>query len=75
MDCPKELCLRCAIISLWIRLRLPSCGPEVRIPSIPSMLFTLLSIAQYLYCEKDENKQKEVGFGPYLKTNYFKIED
>ena len=42
--------------------------PQVRIPSTPSMLFQFVLLK--LYRENDENKQKEAGIGPFLKTNY-----
>ena len=45
--------------------------PWVRVPSTPSMLFSIF-IFQIVYlsfeleCEKNENKQKEAGIGPLL---------
>ena len=42
----------------------PTCmWPWVRIPKEAQ----LLRFAFQLYCEKDENKQKGAGIGPYLK--------
>ena len=41
--------------------------PRVRVPSMPSTLFHLFVL--YLSCEKNENKQKEAGFGPFKKKN------
>ena len=38
--------------------------PQVRIPSTPSMLLSFIVV--YLLCEKNENKQKEAGFGPFF---------
>ena len=37
--------------------------PRVWVPSTQSRLLSL-----YLSCEKDENKPKEAGFGPFLKN-------
>ena len=48
--------------------------PRVRVPSTPSTLFSIY-IVQIVYlsfeleCEKNENKQKEAGIGPFLKKN------
>ena len=47
--------------------------PRVRVPSIPSMLFSIY-IVQILYlsfeleCEKNENIQKEARIGPFLRA-------
>ena len=44
--------------------------PQDRLPSTPSMLLSLIvKFVLYwsLYCEKNENKQKETGFGPFKK--------
>ena len=41
---------------------------RVRVPSSPSMLLSVMvNFAPYLSCEKNENKQKEAGFGPFYK--------
>ena len=46
--------------------------PRVWVPSTPSMLFSIY-IVQIVYlsfeldCEKNENKQKEAGIGPFFK--------
>ena len=31
--------------------------------------FSFIVFVLYLSCEKDENKQKEAGFGPFKKTS------
>ena len=47
--------------------------PQVGVPSTPFMLFSIY-IVQIVYLtfelefEKNENKQKEAGIGPFLKT-------
>ena len=41
--------------------------PRVRIPCTPSMLLSFIVFVLYLSCEKNENKQKEAGFGPFKK--------
>ena len=44
--------------------------PQVRVPSTPSMLFSFIVFVLYLSFEKNENKHKEAGFGPFfLKKN------
>ena len=69
------------IIRLWCKqgrrhssvdLSMPSIQPPcIRVPSTPSMLFSIY-IAQTVYLsiefeyEKNENKQKEAGIGPFL---------
>ena len=46
--------------------------PQVRVPSTPSTLFSIY-IVQIVYlsfeleCEKNKNKQKEAGIGPFFK--------
>ena len=43
--------------------------PQARVPSTPSMLLSFkVKFVLYLSCEKNENKQKEVQFGSFLKT-------
>ena len=34
------------------------------------MLLSFIVFVLYLSCEKNENKQKEAGFGPFKKHNY-----
>ena len=46
--------------------------PQVRVPSTPSMLYSIyivqiLNLSFELECEKDENKQKEAGICPFFK--------
>ena len=46
--------------------------PPVRVTSTFSTLLSLIVFALYLSFEKNENKQKEAGFGPFfLKKNIF----
>ena len=40
--------------------------PRVLVPSTPSMLLSFIAFVLYLSCEKNENKQKEAGFGPFF---------
>ena len=40
--------------------------PRVQVPSTPSTNCYIVFML-YLSCEKNENKQKEAGFGPFLK--------
>ena len=53
---------RVAAIAPWFRLRLPSCGPgfESQAHHLRFFQFVLK-----LYQEKNENKQKEAGIGPF----------
>ena len=40
---------------------------RVRIPSTPSMLLSfIVKFVLYLSCERNQNKQKEAGLGPFL---------
>ena len=54
--------------------------PRVRVPSTPSTLFSIyivriVYLSFKLECEKDENKQKEAGNGPFFKKkNLIKLE-
>ena len=47
--------------------------PQVRVPSTPSRYAFLIYTVQFVYlslgleCEKNENKQKEAGIGPFFK--------
>ena len=43
--------------------------PRVRVPSTPSTLFSFIVFVLYLSCEKNENKQKGAGFGPFKKID------
>ena len=47
--------------------------PWVQVPSTPSMLLLFIVIVLYLSCEKNENKQKEAGFGPFLEKMFQQI--
>ena len=43
--------------------------PQAQVPSSPSLLLSfIVEFVLYLSCEKDENKQKENGFGPFKKS-------
>ena len=57
-------------IAQWIRLRLPSFRPGFKSQAhhlrfFQFILFKYLSFE--LECEKNENKQKEAGIGPFFK--------
>ena len=54
-----------AAIAQWIRLRLPSCRPGFE--SQAHHLSFYQFIFELYHVEKDENKQKEAGIGPFLK--------
>ena len=45
----------------------PTILHRVRVPSTPSTLFSCIVCVLYLSLEKNENKQKEAGFSPFLK--------
>ena len=45
--------------------------PRVWVPSTPSTLLSFTVFVLYLSCEKNENKQKEAGFGPFFKKKIF----
>ena len=53
-------------ITQWISPQLPSCGPRFDSQAQHLRFFQLIF---ELRLEKDENKQKEVGIGPYLKKS------
>ena len=44
--------------------------PQVRVPSTPSMFLSFIVFVLYLSFEKNENKQKEAGFGIHLKKTF-----
>ena len=50
--------------------------PQVQVPSTSSkQLSFMVKFGLYLSCEKNENKHKDAGFGPFLlKNDVFKIE-
>ena len=48
--------------------------PWVHIPSTPSTLF-IVKFVLYLCWEKDENKQKEAGFGPFFKKTVTQLQE
>ena len=54
----------------WIHLCLPYCHPQVRIPSTPPTLLSFKVFVLYVSCEKNENKQREVVFGPFLRKDW-----
>ena len=47
-----------------------SSAPTILPPGSESQahLLSFIVFVLYLSCEKNENKQKEAGFGPFLKT-------
>ena len=53
-------------IAHWTSPRLPSCVPRFDSQAQHLRFFQLIF---ELRLEKDENKQKEVGIGPYLKKS------
>ena len=52
-----------AAIAPWFCLCLPSCGPGFESQAVHLCFFQFVID---LWCEKDENKQKEAGIGPYF---------
>ena len=38
---------------------------QVRVPSTPSTLLSFIEFVLYLSCEKNENKEKKGGIGPF----------
>ena len=40
----------------------------VQVPSTPSTLLSFMEFVLYLTCEKNKNKQKEAGLGPFFKN-------
>ena len=56
-----------AAIAQWFRLRLPSCGPGFESQAHHLRFFQFVLLKLLLELEKNENKQKEAGIGPYLK--------
>ena len=56
-----------AAIAPWFRLRLSSCGPGFESQAHHLCFFQFVL---KLYWEKNENKQKEAGIGPFLKGNH-----
>ena len=68
-----------AAIAQWIRLRLPSCRPGFE-SQAHHLCFFSIYIVQIVYlsfeleCEKNENKRKEAGIGPFfLKKTMVRI--
>ena len=66
----KTLTALGAAIAQWIRLRLPSCHPGFE--SQPHHLRFYQNkdkfvLYLHMHCEKNEDKQKEAGFGPFKK--------
>ena len=53
-----------AAIALWFCLRLPSCGPGIESQAHHLCFFQFVL---KLKREKNQNKQKEAGIGPFLK--------
>ena len=58
---------RGAAITQWIHLCLPSSLPGFEFRALNLSFYHLLSKFCYLSCEKNENKQKEAGFGQLKK--------
>ena len=58
----------------WNSLRLPSCCPGFESQANHlSFISFIVKFVLYLslFCEKNENKQKEAGFGPFFKVKLF----
>ena len=60
-----------AAIAQWIRLRLPSCRPGYESQAHHLRFFSIyivqiVNLSFELECEKNENKQKEAGIGPFF---------
>ena len=46
--------------------------PRVRVPSMPpTLLLFIVKFVLYMSGEKNENKQKEAEFGPFLMKSFF----
>ena len=65
----KYINVRGAAIAQWIRLRLPSCCPGFKSQACYLCIF-IYNICAILSFEKNKNKQKEAGFGPFFKKVY-----
>ena len=68
-DCPPQTsCMGCrhSSVDSSVPTILP---PQVSVPSKPSMHLSFIVFVLHLSCEKDENKQKVAGFGPFLKKH------
>ena len=61
--------VRGAAIAQWIRLHLPSCRPGFE-SQAHHLCFFNLYLSFELECEKNENKQKEAGIGPFFKKKH-----
>ena len=61
----KQYTHTCAAMAQGIRLRLPSCHPRFE-PQAHHLHFKAFEV-KFVYCERNENKQKEAGFGPFKK--------
>ena len=55
-----------AAIAPWFRLRLPSCGPGFESQAHHLRFFQFGLLKLLLELEKNENKRKEAGIGPYF---------
>ena len=58
-----------AAIAPWFRLGLPSCGPGFESQAHHLCFFQFVLLKLLLELEKNENKQKEAGIGPYFLKN------
>ena len=61
-----------AAIAQWIRLSLPSSHPGFESQAYHLCFFQIIYLSFELGCEKNENKQKEAGIGPF-KKNFFPL--
>ena len=55
-----------AAIAPWFHLRLPYCGPGFESQAHHLRFFQFVLLKLLLELEKNENKQKEAGIGPYF---------
>ena len=61
----SRLSFRHSSVDSYVPTILPA---QVQVPSTPSTLLSFIDkFALYLSCESNKNKQKEAGFGPFLK--------
>ena len=65
--------VRGAAIAQWIHLHLPFCRPRFKSQAHHLCFFSFLFkfvLYLYLHCVKNENKQKEAGYGPVIKKSH-----
>ena len=62
----NNIIFRGAAIAPWFHLRLPSCGPRFESQAHHLRFFQIVLLKLLLELEKNENKQKKAGIGPYF---------